>query len=64
MYPRWCCEVEPDELPDLVLVTRCKDCVFYQPDEYDPGKGDCTGACSNLVKVSDDWYCPEGKILK
>lgn len=38
----------------------CKDCEYYQRDPYCDGSGDCTGACDNLVKVHDNWYCPGG----
>ena len=41
-------------------IVRCKYCRFYEPDKYAPGEGDCNGACDNLVKVSDDWFCADG----
>lgn len=31
MNPKYCCEVEPDNLPDLVAVVRCKDCKHGKP---------------------------------
>lgn len=42
-------------------IVRCSDCRHYEPDKHDPGKGDCNGSCSNLVKVSDGWFCPDGE---
>lgn len=46
---------------DMVEVVRCKDCKHYDKDPYCKGFGDCTGACDNLVKVHDDWFCADGE---
>ena len=42
-------------------LVRCKDCKHYDKDPYCKGFGDCTGACDNLVKVHDDWFCADGE---
>ena len=44
--------------PQIVM---CKDCKHYEPDKYFTGQGDCNGSCNNLVKVSDNWFCPDGE---
>ena len=46
---------------DISKIVRCKNCKCYELDKHDPGKGDCNGSCSNLVKVSDDWFCADGE---
>ena len=28
--PKYCCEVEPENMPDMVAVIRCKDCRYWQ----------------------------------
>ena len=48
-------------IPDETVVVRCKDCKHYEPDNYFHGHGDCNGACDNLVKVSDNWFCADGE---
>lgn len=45
-------------------IVRCKDCKHYDKDPYCKGFGDCTGACDNLVKVHDDWFCADGERMK
>ena len=30
MNPKYCCEVEPENVPDLVAVVRCKDCNYCE----------------------------------
>ena len=54
---------KPTTFEDLgyVQVVRCKDCKHYDKDPYCKGFGDCTGACDNLVKVHDDWFCADGE---
>jgi len=47
-------------LKEQSQIVRCKNCKYYNPDEYEPGTGDCMGSCDNLVKVSDEWFCPDG----
>ena len=42
-------------------IVRCKDCKHYDKDPYCKGFGDCAGACDNLVKVHDDWFCADGE---
>lgn len=31
MNPKYCCEVEPDNVPDLVAVIRCEKCRYWRP---------------------------------
>lgn len=67
----WICEEVPAITIDgKVLSTflhqereliRCKDCKHYEPDDYCIGHGDCNGACDNLIKVSDNWFCPDAE---
>ena len=30
--PKYCCEIEPDNVPDLVAVIRCKNCKLYETE--------------------------------
>ena len=46
---------------DMRPLVLCKDCKHYDKDPYCKGFGDCAGACDNLVKVHDDWFCADGE---
>lgn len=52
--PKYCCEVEPKNMPDMVAVVRCKDCVHY---------GKKLGSCSihEGYGYDDDFFCACGK---
>ena len=54
MNPRYCCEVEPENMPDFVAVVRCKDC------EYRNNPLACRME-SEGMHTTDDWYCADGK---
>ena len=50
MTPKYCCEVEPEIMPDFVAVVRCKDCRFDSKCKDRP-----------LKALNDpDWYCAGG----
>ena len=54
---QYCCEVEPENVPDLVAVIRCKDC----------DNKECWGRAGDVVCGIDgtphrpDWYCADGE---
>lgn len=37
MNPKYCCEVEPEDVPDLVAVVRCKNCQHQDDLRYEVG---------------------------
>lgn len=54
MNPRYCCEVEPENMPDFVAVVRCKNCKYRNNPL----------ACrmeSEGMHTTDDWYCADGE---
>jgi len=59
---KYCCEVEPENVPELVVVVRCKDCKFRQNrvSRIIDGK-----ECNLCEMVKDykpaDWFCADGK---
>lgn len=64
MNPKYCCEVEPDNVPDLVAVVRCKDCKSRngsecQNDDLLRQIHDC--GCGATFHTEDDWFCPYGE---
>ena len=57
---KYCCEVEPENVPDLVAVVRCKDCKHWDRDD--------TEECDNSDSVcfhngwcEPDWFCADGE---
>ena len=49
---QYCCEVEPENVPDLVAVVRCNECVHW--DEL-------TQACDEIDGIFlPDWFCADG----
>ena len=52
---KYCCEVEPENVPDLVAVTRCKNCINKE----------CFGRDGKIVCDLDgslhdpDWFCAD-----
>lgn len=53
MNPKYCCEVEPENMPDFVAVVRCKDCKHYKD-----------GRCFFTMRrygLHDDWFCADGE---
>ena len=54
--PRYCSEIEPENMPDMVAVIRCKDCKYYHKPEYGYTIGDCTYR-SAWYSVREDEYC-------
>ena len=73
--PRYCSEVEPENMPDVVAVVRCKDCKHrpYEPDwlEYENGfdiefpDTCCPCQCCEDRFYSwfptDEWFCANGE---
>ena len=55
---KYCCEIEPENVPDLVAVVRCKDCKHKEKDGISEGFHYCD---LNGVQVTDDWFCADGK---
>ena len=74
MNPKYCCEVEPEDVPDLVAVVRCKDCK-HRPEEPEGGANTgfdyifpdnvcpckCDGDEWYSWRPSDNWFCPKGE---
>lgn len=54
---KYCCEVEPENVPDLVAVTRCKNCKKRHTE-------DCIKEMIGDVNVTDDWFCADGEPKK
>lgn len=55
---KYCCEVEPENVPDLVAVTRCKDCKHH-------GSEDCPLFTDAVEFITDDdWFCADGEPKK
>lgn len=48
MMPKYCCEVEPENMPDLVAVVRCKDC---KKEAF----------CRRHWDKDENWFCADGK---
>lgn len=55
---KYCCEIEPENVPDLVAVVRCKDCKHKEKDGISEGFHYCD---LNGLQVTDDWFCADGK---
>lgn len=52
---KYCCEVEPENVPDLVAVVRCKGCKHH-------GGEDCPLFTDAVEFVTDDdWFCADGE---
>ena len=51
---QYCCEVEPENVPELVAVIRCKDCKHYK---------DRTGQCDlyHVHGYAETWFCADGE---
>ena len=57
--PKYCCEVEPKNMPDMVVVVRCKDCKYHYDviDERYEYHG-CTNIHNEVP--NGDWFCADG----
>jgi len=64
MNPKYCCEVEPDNVPDLVAVVRCKDCKHRFDGEH------MANCCEELmimtgwlteIPVDPNGFCHKGE---
>ena len=53
MNPKYCCEVEPEDVPDLVAVVRCKDCKRYIEQAHE-----CEALNQGCIKP--DFFCGYG----
>lgn len=54
MMPKYCCEVEPENVPDLVAVVRCKDCKHYDSETQS-----CLDGLDGIFQP--DWFCADGE---
>lgn len=64
MNPKYCCEVEPEDVPDLVAVVRCKDCKHRPTQKKCFPDMVCPCQCSDSYYSwvpPDDWYCADGE---
>lgn len=62
MNPKYCCEVEPDNVPDLVAVVRCKDCRYSLPSSENFIL--CTAPYESQYPKAYkpiDWFCKGGE---
>ena len=56
--PRYCSEVEPENMPDMVAVVRCKDCEYGE----DWGALIACGKARGFGLTHDkDWFCADGE---
>ena len=54
MMPKYCCEVEPENVPDLVAVVRCKECKHYDSETQS-----CLDGLDGIFQP--DWFCADGE---
>lgn len=61
---RYCCEVEPENVPDLVAVIRCKNCKYVclcDAEEMFPDMP-VYAKCTLTDETHDPkWYCADGE---
>lgn len=61
----YCCEIEPENVPDLVEIVRCENCANGEQDINAYGK-ECIRCYNSANGVSyklhrPDWYCADGE---
>lgn len=58
LNPRYCCEVEPENIPDLVEVVRCEKCRWGRELPFPLNTGE-TIECGGRYHEGN-WYCADG----
>ena len=64
----YCCEIEPENIPDVVSIVRCKDCANGEQDINFHGDpcircyNSANGVSHKLHRL--DWYCADGEQKK